>query len=138
MSHKSASSTAVAPPGAHHQVRSYSNLLPARPFKRSVASRLCLLRRVRTRMAHRDASLRRTDWVAFGGIADMPGALRTARCDAIDPKRTSARLKSRSAVAFCHIVWRHGKGGRQRRLDSEQFRLTPRTCRPLRGRLSVR
>jgi hypothetical protein len=51
MSHKSASSTAVAPPGAHHQVRSYSNLLPARPFKRSVASRLCLLRRVRTRMA---------------------------------------------------------------------------------------
>jgi hypothetical protein len=29
-------------------------------------------------MAHRDASLRRTDWVAIGGVADMPGALRTA------------------------------------------------------------
>jgi hypothetical protein len=36
----------------------------------------------------RDASLRRTDWVAIRGIADMPGALRTARCDAIDPTET--------------------------------------------------
>src|SRR5262249_44646366 len=44
MSHRSASSTDIAAPGAHHQVRSYSNLLPARPFKRSVASRLAAAR----------------------------------------------------------------------------------------------
>src|SRR6516225_2695627 len=48
-----------------------------------------LLRRLRpTRsvrrpvLAHRDASLRRTDWVAIGGIADMPGTSRTSGCDA--------------------------------------------------------
>jgi hypothetical protein len=35
-----------------------------------------------------DASLRGTDWVAIGGIADMPGALRTFLCDAIDPQAT--------------------------------------------------
>src|SRR5262245_17857535 len=41
-------------------------------------------------LAHRDASLRRTDWVAIEGIADMPGASRRSGCDATDPKRTSA------------------------------------------------
>jgi hypothetical protein len=40
--------------------------------------------------AHRDASLRRTDWVAIGGIADMPGASRTSGCDATDPTETLA------------------------------------------------
>src|SRR5262245_51482075 len=39
-------------------------------------------------VAHRDASLRRTDWVAIGGIADMPGASRTSGCDATDPEPT--------------------------------------------------
>jgi hypothetical protein len=39
-------------------------------------------------MAHRDASLRRTDWVAIEGIADMPGASRTSGCDATDPQAT--------------------------------------------------
>jgi len=43
-------------------------------------------------LAHRDASLRRTDWVAIGGIADMPGASRTSGCDATDPKQTSLTL----------------------------------------------
>jgi hypothetical protein len=74
MSHKSASSTAVAPPGAHHQVRSYSNLLPARPFKRSVASRLCLLRRVRTRMAQSVSLGHCINSVGIGGEADIPAS----------------------------------------------------------------
>src|SRR5262245_28911222 len=39
-------------------------------------------------LAHRDASLRRTDWVAIEGIADMPAASRTSGCDATDPKPT--------------------------------------------------
>src|SRR5262249_62035885 len=39
-------------------------------------------------VAHRDASLRRTDWVAIEGIADMPAASRTSGCDATDPKQT--------------------------------------------------
>jgi hypothetical protein len=38
----------------------------------------------------REASLRRTDWVACGGIADMPGASRTFGCDATDPHRSLA------------------------------------------------
>jgi hypothetical protein len=50
-------------------------------------------------MAHRDASLRRTDWLAIGGIADMRGALRTVRCDAIDPKRSSVWSKCRTAAS---------------------------------------
>jgi hypothetical protein len=49
-----------------------------------------LLHRVGRLLAHRDASLRRTDWVAIEGIADMPGASRTSGCDATDPKRTFA------------------------------------------------
>ena len=35
--------------------------------------------------------LRRTDWVAFGGIADVPGASRTSGCDATDPDVWSGR-----------------------------------------------
>jgi hypothetical protein len=47
-------------------------------------------------LAHCDVSLRRTDWVAIEGIADMPGASRTARCDAIDPEQKShLQMKSR-------------------------------------------
>src|SRR5262249_14970914 len=38
----------------------------------------------------RDASLRRTDWVAIEGIADMPAASRTSGCDATDPQRKRA------------------------------------------------
>src|SRR5262249_11261171 len=56
-------------------------------------------------MAHRDASLRRTDWVAIEGIADMPAASRTSGCDATDPKETCrpyltyAQLVDRSNTA---------------------------------------
>src|SRR5262249_25254908 len=42
-------------------------------------------------VAHHDASLRRTDWVAIGGIADMPGASRRSGCDATDPNVWSGR-----------------------------------------------
>jgi hypothetical protein len=41
-------------------------------------------------LPHRDVSLRRTDWVAIGGIADLPGASRTSGCDATDPEPTCA------------------------------------------------
>jgi hypothetical protein len=55
--------------------------------------------------------------------------------DVNDPERTKAGLKSRSAAgprrSVCAIV-------RLAVLDSEQFRSDPRTCRPLRVRLSLR
>src|SRR5215831_8082450 len=51
-------------------------------------------------VAHHDASLRRTDWVAIGGIADMPGASRRSGCDATDPLLTLAGLKFRSAASL--------------------------------------
>jgi len=54
------------------------------PTKRSNSTAF-LLRCIRSLWAHRDASLRRTDWIAIGGIADMPGASRTSGCDATDP-----------------------------------------------------
>ena len=90
MSHKSASSTAVAPPGAHHIVRSYSNLLPARPFKRSVASRLCLLRRVRARLAlsgHTEARVRLS---AFG--AKRTSRERREQIGLGRPRRSAGKL----------------------------------------------
>src|SRR5215472_12803507 len=52
-------------------------------------------------MAHREASLRCTDWVAIGGIADMPGASRRSGCDATDPSATLVGPKSRSAAGSC-------------------------------------
>ena len=50
-------------------------------------------------LAHRDASLRRTDWVAIEGIADMPAASRTSGCDATDPKRRLGLTTSRIAAS---------------------------------------
>ena len=47
-----------------------------------------LLHCVRTQLAQSGGSLRCTDLVAIGGIADMPRASRAYRRDAFDPKRS--------------------------------------------------
>src|SRR5215831_1383985 len=44
--------------------------------------------RAHPRLAHRDVSLRCTDWVAIGGIADMPRASRAGRFGENDPTWT--------------------------------------------------
>src|SRR5262245_29558521 len=49
-------------------------------------------------MARSGGSLRRTDSVAIGGIADMRRSLAARRSDANDPLRTKAGSKSRSAA----------------------------------------
>ena len=60
--------------------------------------RRSLLRCRGPELAHRDVSLRGIDSVAIGGIADMPEALRAARCHAIDPLPPSAIQSSCVAV----------------------------------------
>jgi len=49
-------------------------------------------------MALSDGSLRRECLVAIGGEADIARTPPACRCEAIDPKRTFAGLKCRSAL----------------------------------------
>ena len=71
-----------------------------RPACTRLSNRAMLLHCICRLLAHRDASLRRTDWVVIGGIADIPGAPRTSGCEATDPQPTKAPSKSRSAVGL--------------------------------------
>jgi hypothetical protein len=88
--------------------------------------------------AARVVALPRTIMTAIGGKADMHGRGASTISVAFDPERTKAGLKSRSAAATSRIVCRYGRGRHSARLDSEQFRWSPRTWRPLCGSLSMR
>jgi hypothetical protein len=79
-----------------------------RPACTRLSNRAMLLHCICRLLAHRDASLRRTDWVVIGGIADIPGAPRTSGCEATDPQPTKAPSKSRSAVGLpqCYLPLR--------------------------------
>src|SRR5262249_248666 len=58
------------------------------PPRRCNKSQYLLLQCVRSLLAHRDVSLRCTDWVAIGSIATMPRASRAGRFGENDPTWT--------------------------------------------------
>src|SRR5262249_15734316 len=83
-------------------------------------------------MAHHDASLRRTDRVAIGGIADMPGASRTCGCDATDPLR---HRRARNPAAQQSLVCYFFCSEAREVLSSETARVIRRILSPVESAL---
>src|SRR6516165_9385572 len=74
-------------------------------------------------MAQSNVLLRRTDWVAIGGIADMPGASRTS--DATRLTRTGYRPDrnpaAQQSLMTCAILSVRSTGRRHRAVKRREF-----------------